>query len=154
MLYYLVPGGWSSWSVAKPCSVSCGSGIEILTRTCTNPAPQHGGKSCPREAQKQQACSKNPCPSMFSLFNITPRFFCEFHAKRLSGMRFSLMAMHTGSNRPFARSGHMVRNKLCWDANNAMGLSNKGKSLDWYEFLCFGSLSALFVSQHNLIRTM
>ena len=25
-------------------------------------------------------------------------------------------------NRPFARSGHMVRNKLCWDVNNAVGL--------------------------------
>ena len=25
-------------------------------------------------------------------------------------------------NKPFARSGHMVRNKLCWDANNAVGL--------------------------------
>ena len=24
-------------------------------------------------------------------------------------------------NRPFARSGHMVRNKLCWDANNFSG---------------------------------
>ena len=23
---------------------------------------------------------------------------------------------------PFARSGHVVRNKLCWDANNAVGL--------------------------------
>ena len=26
-------------------------------------------------------------------------------------------------NRPLARSGHMVRNKLCWDANNVVGLS-------------------------------
>ena len=26
--------------------------------------------------------------------------------------------------------------------------------LDWYEFLCVGSPTALFVSQHNLFRTM
>ena len=26
-------------------------------------------------------------------------------------------------NRPFARSGRMVRNKLCWEANNAVGPS-------------------------------
>ena len=26
---------------------------------------------------------------------------------------------------PFARSGHMVRNKLCWGANNAVGLPKK-----------------------------
>ena len=25
-------------------------------------------------------------------------------------------------NRPFERSGHMVRNKLCWDGNDAVGL--------------------------------
>ena len=41
----------------------------------------------------------------------------------------------------------MVRNKLCWDANNAVGLSKQRKKveLDWYEFLCFGSPTALFV---------
>ena len=37
---------------------------------------------------------------------------------------------------PFAWSGHMVRNKLCWDANNAVGLPKQRKAgLDWYEFL-------------------
>ena len=42
-------------------------------------------------------------------------------------------------NRPFARSGHMVRNKLHWDANYAVGLSKQRKvGLDWCEFLCFG----------------
>ena len=49
---------------------------------------------------------------------------------------------------PFARSGHMVRNKLCWDANNAMELSKQRKvGMDWWEFLCFGSPLALFASQ-------
>ena len=28
------------------------------------------------------------------------------------------------AKRPFARSVHMVRNKLCWDANNAVGFSD------------------------------
>ena len=37
---------------------------------------------------------------------------------------------------PFAWSGHMVRNKLYWDANNAVGLSKQRKAgLDRYEFL-------------------
>ena len=41
------------------------------------------------------------------------------------------MMKHSGrvasdTERPFALSGHMVRNKLCLDANNAVG--NKGKS--------------------------
>ena len=55
-------------------------------------------------------------------------------------------------NRPFARSGHMVRNKLHWDANYAVGFSKQRKvGLDWYEFLCFESPTA---SQCNLFRTM
>ena len=46
-------------------------------------------------------------------------------------------------NRPFARSGHMVRNKLHWDANYAVGLSKQRKvGLDWCKFLCFGSPTA------------
>ena len=49
----------------------------------------------------------------------------------------------------------MVRNKLCWDANSAEGLSKQRKvGLDWYEFLCFESLTALFAYQRNLFRTM
>ena len=30
-------------------------------------------------------------------------------------------------NRPFAGSGHMVRNKLHWDANDAVGLPKQRK---------------------------
>ena len=48
-------------------------------------------------------------------------------------------------NTPFARSGHMVRNKLCWDSNNVMGLSKQRNS---YQF-CFESPTALFASEHN-----
>ena len=42
-------------------------------------------------------------------------------------------------NRPFARSGHMVRNKLCWDAIFTVRLPKQRKvGLDWY-ILCFGT---------------
>ena len=59
------------------------------------------------------------------------------------------------NNRPFAGSGHMVRNKLRWDANDTVGLPKQRKvGLDWYEFLCFGSPTASFASQRNLFRTM
>ena len=58
-------------------------------------------------------------------------------------------------NRPFAGSGHMVRNKSHWDANDAAGLPKQRKvGLEWYEFLCFGNPTALFASQCNLFRTM
>ena len=58
-------------------------------------------------------------------------------------------------NRPFAGSSHMVRNKLRWDANNAVGLPKQRNSYQSSPtFLCFESPTALFASQHNLFRTM
>ena len=58
-------------------------------------------------------------------------------------------------NKPFARSGHMARNKLHWDANFAVGLSKQRKvGLDWHEFLCVESPTAYLASQCNLFRTM
>ena len=46
----------------------------------------------------------------------------------------------------------MVWNKLRWDANIAVGLLTQRKvGLDWYEFLCFGSPTALFASQYKFI---
>lgn len=51
--------------------------------------------------------------------------------------------------------GHVERNKLCWDESYTLGLSKQRKVvLDWYEFLCFGSATALFASEHNLFGTM
>ncbi|XP_027058955.1 A disintegrin and metalloproteinase with thrombospondin motifs adt-1-like isoform X3 [Pocillopora damicornis] len=57
-----VNGGWSSWSMSMPCSVTCGNGVEIVSRSCTNPRPKNGGKPCPGEAKKKQPCSRISCP--------------------------------------------------------------------------------------------
>ena len=49
----------------------------------------------------------------------------------------------------------MVRNKLHWDANDAVGLSKQKNSYQSSPtFLCFGSPTASFASQCNLFRTM
>ena len=59
------------------------------------------------------------------------------------------------SNRPFAGSGHMVRNKLHWDANDAVGLPKQRNSYQSSPtFLCFESPITSFASQCNLFRTM
>jgi len=50
-----VNGGWSSWG---RCSKSCGPGVQ--TRTCTNPAPAHGGSECYGSAE--ESCYTRPCP--------------------------------------------------------------------------------------------
>ena len=52
---------------------------------------------------------------------------------------FTLGWLSSALNRPFARSDHMLLNKLCWDASYTVGLSKQRKvELDWYKFLCFG----------------
>ena len=59
------------------------------------------------------------------------------------------------TNRPFPGSSHMVRNKLYWDANNAVGLPKQRNSYQSRPtFLCFESPTASFASQHNLFHTM
>ena len=57
-----VHGGWSGWSLWRPCSVTCGSGVEIRLRNCTNPAPQHGGEGCKGSAVRSNVCKKDHCP--------------------------------------------------------------------------------------------
>ena len=58
-------------------------------------------------------------------------------------------------NRPFAGSGHMVQNKLHWDANDAVGLSKQRNSYQSSPTsLCFESPTALFAFQCNLFCTM
>lgn len=57
-----VDGGWSAWTVFADCGVSCGNGTMALKRTCTSPAPTHGGRQCTGEAFKTSSCHNSPCP--------------------------------------------------------------------------------------------
>ena len=39
-------GGFTQWTSFSDCSKECGLGTRERTRSCTNPAPQHGGQEC------------------------------------------------------------------------------------------------------------
>ena len=65
--YVKVNGGWSNWMPYTKCSKSCGSGSQVSTRTCDNPAPAHGGMECSGLAERTRECNTNPCPSMILL---------------------------------------------------------------------------------------
>lgn len=40
-----VDGNWSNWTVGE-CLPKCGKGLQLKTRKCDNPTPQHNGKEC------------------------------------------------------------------------------------------------------------
>ncbi|XP_059097970.1 hemicentin-1-like [Tigriopus californicus] len=56
-----VNGGFSDWDNG-PCSVSCGAGRMVQTRTCSNPTPQNGGKDCQGESKQIVPCILDQCP--------------------------------------------------------------------------------------------
>ncbi|CAC5416980.1 unnamed protein product [Mytilus coruscus] len=63
-----VNGAWSEYGAPKcgSCSVTCGNGTQIRTRTrtCTNPKPAFGGNKCTGNSseQNEQICSLRRCP--------------------------------------------------------------------------------------------
>ncbi|EDO49967.1 predicted protein, partial [Nematostella vectensis] len=56
-----IDGKWSSWSSWQTCSRTCGGGAQMRTRTCTNPAPIGGGRSCYGSSTDKQSCNPIPC---------------------------------------------------------------------------------------------
>ncbi|CAC5382232.1 Coadhesin,Thrombospondin-1,Hemicentin-1,Thrombospondin-2,Semaphorin-5B [Mytilus coruscus] len=57
-----VNGGWSGWSTASGCTVACGGGSMSYSRTCTDPAPAHGGAYCSGSSTKSESCNTHSCP--------------------------------------------------------------------------------------------
>ena len=39
--------------------------MQERTRTCNNPPPAYGGKSCPGESEESRQCNEDPCPSKY-----------------------------------------------------------------------------------------
>ena len=60
----LVDGGYTDWSDYGTCSKTCGEGIQIRERTCSNPTPRHGGEDCSSlgNATETRPCDDGPCP--------------------------------------------------------------------------------------------
>ncbi|XP_067313311.1 A disintegrin and metalloproteinase with thrombospondin motifs 2-like isoform X2 [Pseudorasbora parva] len=54
-------GGWGMWSEFGACSRSCGRGVQFRTRTCDNPRPANGGRSCSGPSYKFQMCNTHEC---------------------------------------------------------------------------------------------
>lgn len=61
IIFVLVNGGWSVWSIWSQCSVTCDNGTRLRQRTCTSPAPNHGGELCHGIHQMNQTCINEAC---------------------------------------------------------------------------------------------
>lgn len=57
-----VDGEYSDWEAWTSCSVTCGGGKATRIRTCTNPPPQFGGKTCSGDAEQNKTCNSFECP--------------------------------------------------------------------------------------------
>ncbi|XP_034337070.2 SCO-spondin [Magallana gigas] len=57
-----VDGRFTEWSIWTDCSQSCGGGVVIRNRSCSNPPPQHGGKPCNGHFSESLNCNVHQCP--------------------------------------------------------------------------------------------
>lgn len=63
-----VHGGWTAWSSWSQCSANCGIAVKTRRRTCSNPAPRHGGRVCVGQERTEIYCHSLPhCPSYTAL---------------------------------------------------------------------------------------
>ncbi|KAK3095541.1 hypothetical protein FSP39_015906, partial [Pinctada imbricata] len=57
-----IDGNWSSWAAWGSCTVTCGGGTKVRSRSCTNPSPQYGGASCSGSSSSSTSCNTHHCP--------------------------------------------------------------------------------------------
>ncbi|XP_072431618.1 semaphorin-5A isoform X1 [Chiloscyllium punctatum] len=63
-------GGWSCWSSWSKCSVTCGGGHYMRTRSCNNPPPAYGGDICLGLHTEEALCNTQACPDNWSEWSM------------------------------------------------------------------------------------
>ena len=58
----LVHGAWEAWTSWSDCSKTCNTGSRFRNRTCSNPPPEHGGRTCPGNYYENIHCDLGSCP--------------------------------------------------------------------------------------------
>ncbi|XP_076968532.1 A disintegrin and metalloproteinase with thrombospondin motifs 15 [Tamandua tetradactyla] len=81
---YRVDGTWAKWEPYGPCSRTCGGGVQLARRQCSNPAPANGGKYCEGVRVKYRSCSLEPCPS-----SVSGKSFREEQCEAFNGYNHS-----------------------------------------------------------------
>jgi len=55
-------GIWGQWGYWSTCTKTCQGGTQRRTRSCNNPSPSNGGRSCPGSSYADQRCNTGCCP--------------------------------------------------------------------------------------------
>eukprot|EP00111_Clytia_hemisphaerica_P010464 TCONS_00030562-protein len=73
-----VDGGFTSWTNWTVCSTTCGSGLRMRVRECSNPSPLYGGKKCVGVTNETIKCNnKEQCSGTYvSSFGETCNLTC------------------------------------------------------------------------------
>lgn len=63
LILFLAPvnGNWGRWAAWDACDKSCGYGKQKRKRTCSDPAPKFGGKTCPEADTQYRMCNMMAC---------------------------------------------------------------------------------------------
>lgn len=88
LLFLSVHGNWGEWSNFTDCNVKCGGGEQTRTRSCDNPASQHGGDECllsgdsgnrDKEEKETKECNMQKCAGNTNIdLACNDRHWCFF----------------------------------------------------------------------------
>ena len=68
MFYESVHGAWTGWNGWSSCTATCGGGTKSRSRSCTNPKPVNGGKTCSGSSTEKPTCNTNGCPGKLKYY--------------------------------------------------------------------------------------
>ncbi|XP_041481881.1 uncharacterized protein LOC121429044 isoform X7 [Lytechinus variegatus] len=57
-----VDGNFTQWTIWTTCTLTCGTGVQFRTRSCTNPPPSNGGAGCMGAIFQNRPCNAQSCP--------------------------------------------------------------------------------------------
>ncbi|KAM3597899.1 uncharacterized protein V6R79_010866 [Siganus canaliculatus] len=121
-----VDGAWSAWSPFSSCPVTCGVGLQVSTRACDRPAPQHGGQHCAGGKHRTQICqTKVHCPVDGVWSEWAPWKQCVFpfkgkviSCKQIGGMQSrERQCLHRAHNGSFCGADALTERRVCYDVD-------------------------------------
>lgn len=64
-------GEFTDWSMWSDCDVTCGTGKQERSRTCTSPSPQGYGDACAGKRKEARVCKEGSCPAVSDSSDIS-----------------------------------------------------------------------------------